>query len=375
MNAAATLGLDIDLDQPMALELCVLGGPQLGARAPLHPGQAFVLALSPGAPVPQADVVLRDPAAEPALVRITAHAGQALLQVLQGTVQLGTNSLPSGAEAPWASGVPLALGQAVVAWGERGGAPWLAAAPEPAAPALPALATPRPARRPELWLATVGAALLLACGAAWAISQLVVKPPLAPPSDAAALASAIKATEFAALQVQARPGDTPKLSGRLATVAQRQRLDAWLAARQARPALDVQVDETLVAEVSELFRLNGVPVKAQAGEPGQVLAEAAEPDATRLARVHDVVRRDVRGLAELQLTNTARPAPPPAPPVPADPGKRIASLVPGEPAYVVTADGARYFVGAVLPSGHRIADVQAQTLTLERDGQQQVLNF
>ena len=42
---------------------------------------------------------------------------------------------------------------------------------------------------------------------------------------------------------------------------------------------------------------------------------------------------------------------------------------------MVTADGARYFLGAVLPSGHRIADVQPQTLTLERDGQQQVLNF
>jgi type III secretion protein D len=55
--------------------------------------------------------------------------------------------------------------------------------------------------------------------------------------------------------------------------------------------------------------------------------------------------------------------------VPDDPGKRIASLVPGEPAYLVTADGSRYFVGALLPSGHRVLLIADKTVTVERDGQ------
>ena len=83
----------------------------------------------------------------------------------------------------------------------------------------------------------------------------------------------------------------------------------------------------------------------------------------------------MRGVKELALRNTATPLPPPTPPVVDDPNKRIASLVPGEPAYVVTADGARYFVGALLPSGHRIAQIAAQRVVLERDGQQTNLNF
>ena len=62
-------------------------------------------------------------------------------------------------------------------------------------------------------------------------------------------------------------------------------------------------------------------------------------------------------------------------PVTDDPNKRIASLVPGEPAYVVTVDGARYFIGAMLPSGWRLAQVARQSVTLERDGRQTTLQF
>ena len=82
-----------------------------------------------------------------------------------------------------------------------------------------------------------------------------------------------------------------------------------------------------------------------------------------------------RGLARLSLVNRAKPAPPPAPPVPDDPGKRIASVVPGDPAYLVTADGARYFVGAMLPTGHRITRIDGQHVTLERGGEESTLNF
>jgi type III secretion protein D len=58
-----------------------------------------------------------------------------------------------------------------------------------------------------------------------------------------------------------------------------------------------------------------------------------------------------------------------------DPNKRIASLVPGELAYLVTADGARYFIGAMLPTGHRITQIEHSRVTLERDGQRSTLTF
>src|SRR5690606_14051290 len=104
-------------------------------------------------------------------------------------------------------------------------------------------------------------------------------------------------------------------------------------------------------------------------------AEAAERDAAKLARAEEVVRRDVRGLEALSVRNTAGPAAPPAPPVSNDPGKRIASLVAGASAYLVTVDGARYFVGAMLPTGHRIVAIEKTAVALERDGQKTSLKF
>ena len=142
-------------------------------------------------------------------------------------------------------------------------------------------------------------------------------------------------------------------------------LDAWLAARPASAPLvvDVAVDEALARQVTEVFRVNGVAVQAEVVGAGRVVAQAAERDADRVARAEEVVRRDVRGLEQLVVHNTAKPLPPPPPPVIDDPGKRIASLVPGDPAYLVTADGARYFVGAMLPTGHRITQIEHSRVT------------
>jgi len=83
----------------------------------------------------------------------------------------------------------------------------------------------------------------------------------------------------------------------------------------------------------------------------------------------------VRGLDQLVVRNTARPLPPPMPAMSDDPGKRISSLVTSEPAYLVTADGSRYFIGALLPSGHRVTRIGAGSVTLEIHGQQTSLNF
>ncbi|HYI05126.1 MAG TPA: hypothetical protein VD858_09570, partial [Reyranella sp.] len=131
----------------------------------------------------------------------------------------------------------------------------------------------------------------------------------------------------------------------------------------------------LLREVTEIFRINGIAVSAQIAGPGRIAADAAERDAGALARVEETVRRDVRGLEALSVRNTAKPLPPPPPPVIDDPGKRIASLVAGASAYLVTVDGARYFVGAMLPTGHRIVGIDRAVVALERDGQKSSLNF
>ena len=62
-------------------------------------------------------------------------------------------------------------------------------------------------------------------------------------------------------------------------------------------------------------------------------------------------------------------------PVTDDPGKRVAAIVPGDSPYVATADGTRYFIGALLPTGHRIEAIEAHRVVLSRDGRQSQLDF
>ena len=82
-------------------------------------------------------------------------------------------------------------------------------------------------------------------------------------------------------------------------------MPGWPSASVA-PAVEVQVDEALLRDVTEMFRVNGVAVRAQRGRnAGRVAAEAVERDTDQLARAEEVVRRDVRGLTALAVRNTA----------------------------------------------------------------------
>jgi type III secretion protein D len=53
----------------------------------------------------------------------------------------------------------------------------------------------------------------------------------------------------------------------------------------------------------------------------------------------------------------------------------VAGIVASAEPYVVTADGTRYFVGAMLPTGHRIVAIAGTRVDLEREGQATALVF
>ena len=367
------------LDSMHALELRVFEGPQGGARAPLAAGQACVLAAEPDGAGDGADIVLREDKVPPARVRVRADLPQASVEVLSGQVELGDKTLAAGEQAAWSMHTPLKIGSSVVAFGRACVDDWsVDPVPETTATAdAPAAAAAKVPlrRRAEVWLAGMGACVMLACvGALW-MARVAAAPAVAPAEPALSLPAALRAGEFAMLEANTAADGRTTLRGRLPTLAQRAQLDAWLAGRGFTPKVEVWVDEAIAHDVTEVFRVNGVSVRTQVAGAGRFAAEAVEPNADKLNRAADVVRRDVRGLQALEVRNTAKPAPPPAPPVSDDPGKRIASLVPGDPGYLVTADGSRYFIGAQLPTGHRITQIDKSRVTLELHGQSSTLDL
>ncbi|HMN81025.1 MAG TPA: hypothetical protein PKA20_13975 [Burkholderiaceae bacterium] len=389
-----------------ALELRVSSGPQRGARAPLDQGRPFLLTTEDDA---AADIVLSGNG-EAARVRLIAELPAGSIEVLQGKARLGNRELAAGQQTEWPAGTPLTIGSSAVAFGLACVDRWAGsattdsdesadqpvsgksgkngkAADDRASQAAFAAATRRAsapakkglAQRADLWLAAAGATVLLICGGAMGVAHYGARaatPVVAADADPVSrFADQLRGSEFPDLQIVTRGNGQIVLRGRLTTVEQRERLDQWLATAAFKPTIEVIVEETLAREVSEIFRINGIDADAQVAGRGRVVAQVSERDTAGLARAEEAVRRDVRGLESLEVRNTAKPVPPPPAPVNTDPGKRIASLVPGATAYLVTADGSRYFVGATLPTGHRIVKIGAATVALERDGEKTSLNF
>ncbi|HEU5296939.1 MAG TPA: hypothetical protein VFU71_19305, partial [Burkholderiaceae bacterium] len=189
-----------------ALELRVLHGLQTGARAPLTAGTPCMLAAGPDGG-DGADIVLREPGIAATRVRISADAAHAILEVLQGEVRLGGETLSAGSQALWPMNAPLQIGALVVAFGRACVDNWpapadkvdAAAAPDDAARAVPG--TPPLRRRAEVWLAAMGAGVLVVCaGALWIAHAAAAAPVVAGSPDGSALATALRGTEFATLQ-------------------------------------------------------------------------------------------------------------------------------------------------------------------------------
>lgn len=207
-----------------------------------------------------------------------------------------------------------------------------------------------------------------------ALASAVAPPGPRPEQQAHQAQALLQARGFTGLSVQAGEAGLT-VSGHLESQAQRSQVERILQAEGVRARLQLGVNEQVVAAVREIYRLHGVAAEVQAVGPGVVAVKTTHPDVAAIARVHAVVRRDVVGLRELQADNQAPPRHPSPVPVVDDPGKRVAAVLPGDTAHVVTVDGTRYFQGALLPTGHRIVSIAGTTVQLEREGQASTLQF
>lgn len=384
-----------------ALELRVLSGPQAGARCALPASGALLVGV--GDAPQSADVQLQGDAAVVLRLRIGATAEPLDVEVIEGRVQLGEHLHEQGARFAWQPRVALHLGpELVLAFGAADAPIWSLEAPRVASEADPAAAPPDPApatapvppRRIDRWLAA-GGALLATAGLAIAAMTLIARAPdaataaVAPRDELARVHALLAEPDFAALTVERDAAGRARLTGRVAGEAQLARVRARLAAQDLRPALQPQVDEQLGAAVEQMLKLHGIEARAAVTGIGAVRLDgdlSGVPPAA-LERALADTRAALPPLRELRVAAApaAASAPivaaasaPPAPTLPSaggEPGKRIVALVTAGLPHLVTADGARYFVGAVLPSGHRVAAVEPQSLLLERDGQRSRIDF
>lgn len=366
--------------QPL-YELRVLNGAQRGATSAVRPGGTLRIGREWSN-----DVVLQEAGDSAARLQLRED-GSLALQAEGGDCAVDGQALAAGEPTDIALYTPLCVGDSCIAVGRVGASQWGAlfddvddesapeeAAPPPAAgePAVAASAAPRRAGLVQRLL-TGGAALVAVSAGALTLAWAMGPGALTPAEQVQHLRQTLTHLGFGMLDAEHRDGQLI-VTGHLDTQAQRTRLEQALAG-QTPARVAVWVNEQVSAGVADVYRLNGITADVRSGGPGVVHVRTREADHAELERVQALARRDVPGLNQLVASNDAPPASPRPEAVINDPGKRVAAIVPGEPAYVVTADGTRYFEGAMLPTGHRILAILSDRVQIERDGATSTLNF
>lgn len=378
---------------PVQLEVRVLDGELRGARTVVN--AAYTLKASPDL---GSDVVLRSQELGGRTVAFRAHGHGVLVHVRGGDAQAGAQRFEEGQKFLFPLYRPLKLGELVLAFGQPDDPAWLQlgaeglAEPDDADPlsaagyigfdAEAAQAASQSARGPHAsapwskWLAMAGSAVAAVSMGVWALAYAVS--PAGPSLDqqVQAAQSELRRAGLSGLSVNLVDGGSAMLvSGYLDKAAQRAQAEQLMANRDLPAQFRIWVNEDLVVAVRDVFRVQGMPADIKALGPGAMLAETHVADVGRLDAIKSVARRDVPGLTAIEVHNVPPPAVPDPVPVIDDPGKRVSSIVPGHPAYIVTADGTRYFQGALLPTGHRIVAVNTGEVLLERGGQTTALQF
>ena len=394
-------------------ELRVLSGEQRGASSVIQPGQTLRIGQDW-----INEVVLQK--AEGVAVLSFSPTGTLVLQVQQGGGAVAHRTLEAGARAELGLYEPFTVGGIRLAVGQLGAQQWAPlftdAAPDggatsatphaqASAPASEAASEARshagmdasasqassaaatPAKDPaataagqasplQRWRSRLmlgGTALVGVSVCTLTLAWAMGPSTLSPQEHAANIRQTLSHLGMPTLNVESRSGQL-YVTGHLESQAEKTRLEKALADRS--PArLSVWVNEQVAASVAEVYRLNGIAAQVEAAGAGVVRVRTAVSDTRQLEHVQALARRDVPGLQQLAAVNEAPPTPPPAASAIHDPGKRVAAIVPGEPAYLVTVDGTRYFEGAMLPSGHRIAAILSDKVQMEREGVASVLSF
>ena len=359
MNAGTALaGVRLDVES----------GPQQGASHWLNTGDDVVIGNRL-----EHQLVLRDPSLAGVVIRIGAVDGGASLGVLEGSIRLDDDMLSAPTQRALIDGARLQLGDTLLRLTCPGGrsTPLTESAGEHGDTGRSSSATRSGYRNRGVMACMTIALLGLAIS-----SQGALLEPRRPAVLEPSLEHLLGQAGYERLRVDASRHPVI-VEGFLHSRQQARQLELLLRAHRDVVRNRVQVGETVAEQVTDIFRLNGIAADVQVPTEGFALVTTRVPDESVLRPVVEQARRDLAVLTELTVTNT--PPPVAAAPAPAAqrvlPGKRVAMVVSDKPAHVVTEDRSRYFVGSLLPSGHRIAAIADGKVLLAKGDTQTELEF
>ena len=364
-----------------AYELRVLSGGQCGATSAVCTGETLRIGRDWSS-----DIVLQQ--ADDCATRLTMDAnGRLTLNVDAGQCMIdGGAELRAGERASFAPYTSFTVGGVEMAVGRIGASQWATLFDDAGADAATGMGTPiqaSPQGLAGIWRAAIlvvqrvtwvkrlflGGAVLVSASAgaltlAWAMST--TSPSL--PKQADHLRQVLTDSGFSALSVETSNNELA-VTGYLDTLAQKGKLDQILTKLGGKmPRLAVWTNEQVTVDVGDVYRLNHIAAEVHSAGPGIVRVQTHEGDAAALEKVKAFALGNVPNLRQVVSANDPPPATSCGGTTIHDPNKLIVAIVPGDPAYVVTADGTRYFEGAMLPTGYLLKAIRPGHIQMECDG-------
>jgi type III secretion protein D len=190
--------------------------------------------------------------------------------------------------------------------------------------------------------------------------------------------SLLRKNGFDDLNVTRNNNDQIVISGYVLSYKNRAVLEKIIDDNSIPAVHELKIGDQLAKEVVELFRINGVDIEAVAIDEGIVSVRAEDRDAELADRIKNIALEEIVDLQSLEIeyniSDTVNKS------IGEDMtynenDKKITMVVDGNPAYILTSDDAKYYIGALLPTGYKIIDILAQQVILEKHGKQTTLNF
>jgi type III secretion protein D len=364
--------------------LRVLNGRLAGAERPLHVGKY----LRVGHALDN-DIVLRGQDTTGISLLLDLADDQARVRVTSGQILLLGRPIGVDEEAILPPYVPLQIGEFAVAIGGDAEERWHEAERLGKAIAVPQSHDPAAAPPERAGLAERIATRLYPVrdhfanrpGGMWFLVALGVIllgfAAIAPITDAIrgelysprAVRATLAATGYSTLKVtRDAASKTVIVSGAVGSENDALRLRKIMAEKFPGALVDVTTPGSLAAAATDILRNNKVDAEARAGRSGaiRIITEYLPQD--RQIELTAILKRDLpllknveyqmdnrRGDRDLQyFFNASRSG--------------LATYVDGNPGYIVTQDQTRWFVGSVVPTGHKILAIGNGRIIFERQG-------
>lgn len=337
------------------------------------------------------DVVIRDPATKGIAVDLVIEPdNRAQITVLSGAATLLGSTVDAGSSALLPPYVPFEIGGIALAWGEPDSERWTDATGLATVAPAPLLAPPS-ARDHAVtvleragdglgeWItgwrvAAMAGVLLLVLLAVFAmpiVDALGLRgTPVTRAHDALAKVGLgdLKTAPSAA-------GDGVVVTGVVASEASRVRAMQAIRDAGVEGTVSVQTGPELAQAAVGVAQLRGLQAVARPVGRGGVELRTTPLMADDRTKLFQAVRNDVRAITRLDIRDNLVPKDEQPLRTVQDATKKVSNVVSGDPSYIQTVDGARYFAGAMMPSGHRLVGIQGNVVVLERNGRETRLTF